>query len=70
MQDAAWKYRYCENDNSTLLDHFLRESAGNYISDLLGYLEKPDSMSIMSAHDSSLAPLAAIFVDPESYDCT
>ena len=69
VQDAAWRYRYCENDNATLLDHFLRESAGNYISDLLAYLAKPDSMSIMSAHDSSLAPLVAIFVAPESYDC-
>lgn len=70
MQDAAWKFRYCENDNATLLDHFLRESAGNYIPDLLTFLAEPNSMSIMSAHDSSLAPLVAIFVDPESYDCT
>lgn len=70
VQDAAWRFRYCENDNSGLLDHFLRESAGNYISDLLGYLAKSDSMSIMSGHDSSLAPLVAIFVDSRAYDCT
>ena len=35
VQNNAWKFRYCENTHQDSLEHYLKESAGNYISELL-----------------------------------